>query len=65
MDLWVHTVLNDETVRGSEYMPVVYYTDLKGRPLLSYTYLARHWGWSKSRVGRFIPKIGSAASSTA
>jgi hypothetical protein len=29
-------------------------------PLLSYTYLARRWGWSKSRVGRFILKIEEA-----
>ena len=47
MDMWLHTILNDPKVRGSEYMP-----------LLSYTYLARRWGWSKSRVGRFMLKAG-------
>jgi len=57
MDLWLHTILNDPGVAGSEYMPVVYYANMKGMPLLSYSYLAKRWGWSKSRVGRFILKI--------
>ena len=57
MDLWLHTILNDESVRGSEYMPVVYYADMHGVPLMSYSYLAKRWGWSKSRVGRFVLKI--------
>ena len=57
MDLWLHTILNDPAVAGSEYMPVVYYANMKGMPLLSYSYLAKRWGWSKSRVGRFILKI--------
>lgn len=60
MDMWLHTILNDQTVRGSEYMPVVYYTNMNGQPLLSYSYLAKRWGWSKSRVGRFILKIEEA-----
>lgn len=58
MDMWLHTILNDPKVRGSEYMPVVYYSNMRGMPLLSYTYLARRWGWSKSRVGRFMLKAG-------
>lgn len=58
MDMWLHTILNDPKVRGSEYMPVVYYSNMRGLPLLSYTYLARRWGWSKSRVGRFMLKAG-------
>jgi len=60
MDFWLHTVLNDPQVAGSEYMPVVYYANMKGQPLLSYSYLAKRWGWSKSRVGRFILKIEEA-----
>lgn len=39
MDMWLHTILNDPKVRGSEYMPVVYYSNMRGMPLLSYTYL--------------------------
>lgn len=58
MDMWLHTILNDPTVAGSEYMPVVYYANMRGMPLLSYTYLAKRWGWSKSRVGRFMLKAG-------
>lgn len=58
MDMWMHTILNDPKVRGSEYMPVVYYSNMRGMPLLSYTYLAKRWGWSKSRVGRFMLKAG-------
>ena len=57
MDLWLHTILNDPIVAGSQYMPVVYFANMKGTPLLSYSYLARRWGWSKSRAGRFILKI--------
>lgn len=60
MDFWLHTVLNEPLVAGSEYMPVVYYANMKGQPLLSYSYLAKRWGWSKSRVGRFILKIEEA-----
>lgn len=60
MDLWLHTVLNEPKVCGSEFMPVVYYANMKGQPLLSYSYLAKRWGWSKSRVGRFILKIEEA-----
>lgn len=60
MDFWLHTILNDPTVAGSEYMPVVYYANMRGQPLLSYSYLAKRWGWSKSRVGRFILKIEEA-----
>lgn len=60
MDLWLHTIVNDPSVRGSEYMPVVYFANMKGQPLLSYSYLAKRWGWSKSRVGRFILKIEDA-----
>lgn len=58
MDMWLHTILNDPKVKGSEHMPVVYYSNMHGMPLLSYTYLANRWGWSKSRVGRFILKAG-------
>lgn len=28
MDMWLHTILNDPKVRGSEYMPVVYYSNM-------------------------------------
>ena len=56
MDMWLHTIVNDPAVKGSEYMPVVYYSNMHGMPLLSYTYLAKRWGWSKSRVGRFMIK---------
>lgn len=58
MDMWLHTILNDPSVAGSEFMPVVYYANMRGMPLLSYTYLAKRWGWSKSRVGRFMLKAG-------
>ena len=60
MDLWLHTIVNDDSVQGSNYMPVVYFSDLGGVPLLSYSYLAKRWGWSKSRVGRFILKLGES-----
>ncbi|MDY3906336.1 MAG: hypothetical protein SOZ47_05995 [Lawsonibacter sp.] len=57
MDMWLHTIVNDPSVKGSEYMPVVYYSNMHGMPLLSYTYLAKRWGWSKSRVGRFKVRV--------
>ena len=55
-DIWLHTVAGDDRVAGSGCVPVLYYTDMHGLPLLSYSYLAERWGWSKSRVGRFIQK---------
>ena len=33
MDMWLHTILNDPKVRGSEYMPVVYYSNTPSRSL--------------------------------
>lgn len=57
MDLWLHTIHQDPTVEGSGFMPVVYYANMGGKPLLSYAYLAKRWGWSKSRVGRFILRL--------
>ena len=32
MDMWLHTILNDPKVRGSEYMPVVYYSNTDVAP---------------------------------
>ena len=29
MDMWLHTIVNDPSVKGSEYMPVVYYPDIQ------------------------------------
>lgn len=60
MDLWLHVIINDPSVQGTEYMPVVYFPDMHGLPLLSYAYLAARWGWSKSRVGRFILRLEEA-----
>ena len=57
VDIWLHTIYNDPTVPGSEYLPVLYYRNMKDRPLLSYAYLAERWGWSKAKVGRFIPRL--------
>ena len=33
MDMWLHTILNDPKVRGSEYMPVVYYSNMRGNEI--------------------------------
>ena len=57
VDIWLHTIYNDQTVQGSDLLPVLYYPDMEGVPLISYTYLAKRWGWSKSRVGRFILRL--------
>ena len=57
IDMWLHTVYDDPKVIGSELMPVLYYTDLNGVPLVSNAYLAQRWGWSKSRVTRFILRL--------
>lgn len=29
MDMWLHTIVNDPSVKGSEYMPVVYYSNTR------------------------------------
>ena len=57
VDMWLHTVYRDPEVAGSEILPVLYYTDMKGRPLLSNAYLSRRWGWSKSRTTRFLCRL--------
>ncbi len=58
MDMWLHTILNDPKVRGSEYMPVVYYSNMRGMPLLSYTYVLDTY--EDKTPGRFsivIPEV--------
>ena len=57
MDLWLHTIYRDPEVLGSGRMPVVYFPDMRGSPLLSCSYLALCWGWSKSAVGRFLIRL--------
>lgn len=57
LDLWVHAVYNDPQVEGSELGPVVYYRDLSGNPLQSYSFLAKRWGISKSSVCRMLNKM--------
>ena len=59
LDLWIHTVYNDEEVKGSSVGPLVYLRDGTGNPLLSYETLAKRWGVSKATVGRFLKKLES------
>lgn len=42
MDMWLHTILNDPKVRGSEYMPVVYYFSPDGQFLATSRYSLDH-----------------------
>lgn len=60
LDLWIHTIYNDEQVQGSEVGPVVYFRNCTGNPLTSYTDLALRWGISKASVSRVLNKFQTA-----
>jgi len=57
LDLWIHTIYQDQQVQGSEVGPVVYFRDNTGNPLTSYSSLAERWGISKSSVSRILNKF--------
>lgn len=57
LDLWIHTVYNDEQVQGSDVGPVVYMRNGTGIPLIGYTELAQRWGVSKATAGRYMRKF--------
>jgi len=57
LDLWIHTVYNEEQVRGSDIGPVVYFRNCTGDPFASYMEMAERWGISKSTVGRILNKL--------
>lgn len=57
LDLWIHTVYNDEQVTGSESGPVVYLRNGTGNPVLCYAELAERWGVSKATAGRYVKKL--------
>lgn len=57
LDLWIHTIYNDEQVQGSEIGPVVYFRNCSGNPLISYTELGLRWGISKATVSRVLTKL--------
>lgn len=60
LDLWVHTIYNDEQVQGSEIGPVVYFRNCTGNPLTSYADLSLRWGISKASVSRILNKLQTA-----
>lgn len=57
LDLWIHAVYNDPSVRCSDSGPVVYFRNQTGNPLFSYQYLAERWQQSKSSVSRLLKKL--------
>jgi len=57
LDLWIHTVYNEEQVRGSDVGPVVYFRNCTGDPFVSYNEMAERWGISKSTAGRILNKL--------
>ena len=57
LDLWIHTVYNEEQIRGSEVGPVVYFRNCTGDPFASYKEMAERWGVSKSTAGRILNKL--------
>lgn len=57
LDLWIHTIYNDEQVQGSAIGPVVYFRNCTGNPLISYTELGLRWGISKATVSRILTKL--------
>lgn len=57
LDLWINTIYNDNSVKGSETGPVVYFRNGSGNPLTQYSKLAKRWGLSKSTVCRYLHKL--------
>jgi len=57
LDLWLHAIYNDDQVNGSEAGPVVYFRNLTGSPVLSYSDLSLRWNISKTSVSRIISKL--------
>ena len=57
LDLWMHTIYNDEQVQGSAVGPVVYFRNCTGNPLISYSELANRWSISKATVSRILNKL--------
>ena len=60
LDLWMHTIYNDEQVQGSAVGPVVYFRNCTGNPLISYSDLAIRWSISKATVSRTLNKLQEA-----
>lgn len=57
LDLWIHTIYNDQAVQGSASGPVVYYRNNTGNPLVSYQTLGERWNHSKATVSRILKKF--------
>lgn len=57
LDLWLHTIYQDNQVQGSDKGPVVYFRNGTGNPLTNFSDLARRWGISKSTVSRILNKL--------
>lgn len=57
LDLWIHTIYNDDQVQGSNLGPVVYFRDCTGNPLTNFSDLSLRWGISKSTVSRALNKL--------
>lgn len=57
LDLWLHTIYQDNQVQGSDKGPVVYFRNGTGNPMTNFSDLALRWGISKSSVSRVINKL--------
>lgn len=57
LDLWLHTIYQDNQVQGSDKGPVVYFRNGIGNPLTNFSDLSRRWGISKSTVSRILNKL--------
>lgn len=57
LDLWVHTIYNNEQVQDSELGPVVYFRNCTGNPLTNFSDLALGWGISKATISRILNKL--------
>ncbi|MEY8507156.1 helix-turn-helix domain-containing protein [Lachnospiraceae bacterium 42-17] len=57
LDMWIHAIYNDPTVRGSYSGPVVYYRNHTGNPITSFQTLGERWNHSKTTVSRILKKF--------
>ena len=55
LDLWCHTVFEDQNNAFSNLAPVIQYG--KSNALLTLETLGKRWGWEKTKVWRFLKNI--------
>lgn len=57
LDMWLHTILNDIEVKGSNLGPIVFFREFRETALVSNSELSKRWGVSRTTVFRILKKF--------